>query len=41
MRRWISFAFFGLIPLSGWAGDTQPLTCTASVAVPPTLRSEE
>ncbi|HLN04434.1 MAG TPA: hypothetical protein VK335_34415 [Bryobacteraceae bacterium] len=40
MRRWISFAFFGLIPLSGWAGDALPLTCTANVAVPPILRAE-
>ena len=40
MRRWISFAFLGLAPLSGWAGTPQPLTCTAGVAVPPSLRSE-
>ncbi len=40
MRRWISFAFFGLIPLSGWAGDAPAFACTANVAVPPVVRSE-
>ena len=40
MRRWIPFAIFGLIPLSGWAGNPGPFTCTANAGIPPILRTE-
>lgn len=40
MRRWISFAFFGLFAVSGWADNPPPLTCTANVPNVPILRPE-
>ena len=45
MRRWIPFAFFALLAVSGWEqanGGTEPppFTCSANVAVPPVVRSE-